>query len=193
MRQLVYYVAVSLDGFIAAPDGAFDAFPMEGDHLAAIAERFPDTLPTAFAEQQGIVQPRAPFDTVVMGWNTYDVGLSAGVTSPYSHLRQVVFSRSRTSEGENLTVTADDPVEVVRGLKAEPGGDIWLCGGGALAGALADEIDRLILKVNPVLFGAGIPLIAGGRYDPAAFRPAASTAYESGVVIAEYERVRPAA
>ena len=51
-----------------------------------------------------------------------------------------------------------------------------------------DEIDRLALKRNPVLFGAGIPLFESGDYDPAAFRPTAVTPFESGVVLAEYTR-----
>ncbi|WP_136708252.1 dihydrofolate reductase family protein [Agromyces sp. H66] len=188
MRNLVYYVAASLDGYIAGPAGEYDALLAEGDHMDAIYARYPDTVPTAAAAALGIEQPGEVFDTVLMGWNTYAVGLSFGVTSPYSHLRQVVFSRSRSAEGDRLDVTADDPVDVVRALKQEQGADIWLCGGGGLAAALVDEIDRLVLKVNPVLFGAGIPLFAGDAYRPRDFELTSSTPYGSGVTIAEYSR-----
>ncbi|WP_448808270.1 dihydrofolate reductase family protein [Agromyces bauzanensis] len=123
-----------------------------------------------------------------MGWNTYAVGLPLGMTSPYSHLQQIVFSRSRQAEGERLAVTADDPIDVVRALKAEEGADIWLCGGGTMATAIVDEIDRLVLKVNPVLLGGGIPLFAGGAYEPRRFDLVGSTPYRSGVTIAEYAR-----
>lgn len=191
MRELVYYVAVSLDGFIAGPNGEYDALDAEGDHMAAIFDRYPETLPTVAAASLGLAQPTATFDTVVMGWNTYAVGLPFGMTSPYSHLRQIVFSRSHEAEGENLLVTDDDPVDVVRTLKAEPdGAAIWLCGGGALAGRLVDEIDRLVLKVNPKLFGSGVPLFAGLDYRPRAFEPVASTGFASGVTIAEFARRR---
>lgn len=190
MRELIYYVAVSIDGFIAGPDGEFDAFLAEGDHRDAINERFGQTIPTEAAEALGIRQDQGLFDTVLMGWNTYAVGLPYGATSPYRHLEQIVFSRTKNAEGENLTVTADDPVEVVRRLKAQEGASIWLCGGGALAAALADEIDRLVLKRNPVLLGSGIPLFGSRAYAPELMREVGTTAYRSGVVMTEYERRR---
>ena len=56
----------------------------------------------------------------------------------------------------------DNAVDRVRTLKHERGKAIWLCGGATLATTLfaADLIDQLIVKLNPVLFGAGIPLFA---------------------------------
>lgn len=186
MRELVYYAAVTLDGFIAGPAGQFDAFPATGDHMAAINERFADTVPTEYAEMLGLHQDRSMFDTVLMGWNTYGVGGA----SPYRHLRQIVFSRTRTASGENLEVTGEDPLEVVRRLKGQRGASIWLCGGGRLAGALAPEIDRLVLKRYPILFGDGIPLIVSASYDPAAFAHVSTRAFESGMVLSEYARRR---
>jgi hypothetical protein len=47
MRELVYYVATSLDGRIASPDGDFSAFPTEGDHMEMILRDFPETIPAA--------------------------------------------------------------------------------------------------------------------------------------------------
>jgi dihydrofolate reductase len=185
MRELVYYVAVTLDGYIAGPNGEFDAFLYEGDHMDAINERFGDTLPTDAADALGVRQDGSRFDTVLMGWNTYAVG---GVESPYRHLRQIVFSRTRTAAGENLQVTSEDPVAVVRRLKQEPGSFIWLCGGGALAASLADEIDRLVLKRHPVLFGDGIPLFAERGYTPSAWDVVETTPYRSGVVVTEATR-----
>ena len=187
MRELVYYAAVTLDGYIAGPDGQFDAFMIAGDHMDAINRRFADTLPTDAAAALGIPQHRDRFDTVLMGANPYAVG---GVTSPYRHLRQIVFSRTRTATAENLEVTDDDPVEVVRRLKGEEGADIWLCGGGTLAATLADQIDRLILKRQPLLFGSGIPLFGERAYRPAQFEVVESIAYESGVVFTELTRRR---
>lgn len=190
MRELVYYVAASLDGYIAGPDGRFDAFPVEGDHMEALLERFADAIPTAIAEQLGVGQSGTRFGTVLMGWNTYAVGLAEGVASSYRHLQQIVFSRQHHGGAESLTVTDADPVEVVHGLKRAPGADIWLCGGANLAAQLIDEIDRLIVKCNPLLFGDGIPLFGRTGYAPSRFDLVQSTAFTSGVIVSEYVRRR---
>ena len=75
MRELVYYVAVSLDGYIAGPDHQFDAFLIEGDHMEGINEEFAVTIPTDIAARLGIDQSGGRFDTVLMGANTHAVGL----------------------------------------------------------------------------------------------------------------------
>jgi len=189
MRELTYFVAVSLDGFIAAPDDTYDAFPMEGDHIEWIFREYPETLPTVGRQAVGIDAPNSRFDTVLMGWNTYAAGFRFGVTDPYQHLRQFVFSRTRDEADGDIVVTDRDPVEVVRGLKAEPEGlGIWLCGGGVLASVLVDEIDRLVLKVNPLLLGSGIPLFADRGYGPRALGLVSSRPFDSGVVVNVYAR-----
>ncbi|MFC4138017.1 MULTISPECIES: dihydrofolate reductase family protein [unclassified Microbacterium] len=187
MRELTYFVAVSIDGFIAGPEGEFDFFSAVGDHMAVVGERFRGTVPTALADMAGVPAEDGPFDTVVMGWNTYAVGLPM-LPSPYNHLRQVVFTSRGPEPVEGVEFTDRDPVEVVRELKAEPGKGIWLCGGGALAAALADEIDRLVLKISPVVLGGGIPLFGGRGFAPTTLARTATTAFDSGVVLAEYER-----
>ena len=187
MRELTYYVAVTLDGFIAGPNGEFDFLLAEGDHRDLINDRFHQTIPTQFSEALGIPTDGELFDTVLMGWNTYAVGLP-DMPSPYRHLRQVVFTRRDPERVEGVEFTDRDPVETVRALKEEDGKGIWLCGGGALAAVLADEIDRLVLKISPVLIGDGIPLFGRRAYTPQALTRTATTAFESGVVLAEYAR-----
>ena len=70
MRELVYYVAVSLDGYIAGPGGECDAFLAQGDHAPVVFEEYADALPGQAHAALGITPPRTRFDTVVMGWNT---------------------------------------------------------------------------------------------------------------------------
>lgn len=62
-------------------------------------------------------------------------------------------------------------------------------GGGVLAAQLRDEIDRLVLKRQPALFGGGAPLFAPSPYAPAPLRAVRATPFDSGVVIEEYTRV----
>jgi dihydrofolate reductase len=161
MRTLTYYVACSVDGFIARRDGSFDFFPSEGEHLADLLSSFPETVPTHLREPLNITAAGSRFDTVLMGRRTYQVGLDAGITSPYGHLRQCLFSRSLAqSPDPAVELVTGDPLAFVRQLKQEPGSGIWLCGGAELAAVLFAEIDELILKVNPVAIGSGLPLFA---------------------------------
>lgn len=187
MRHLHYFVAVSLDGFIASPSGAFDAFPLQGDHIEAQLLELPETLPSPLRSALGISSPNQTFDTVLMGWSTFAIG---GLPSPYAHLRQYVFSRRhvRGDVGNDVTLVATSPVELVRRLKAEDSPhDIWLCGGGSLAAALMSEIDRMTLKVNPVLMGAGIRLFESSAYAPQNLVLQSTRRFASGVLWNSYE------
>ncbi|KOV80390.1 dihydrofolate reductase family protein [Nocardia sp. NRRL S-836] len=187
MRKLVYYVAVTLDGFIAAEDGTFDGFAFEGDHLAAITAEYPDTLPTQFRSALGLTDaPNRHFDTVLMGRATYQV--PGGLASPYAHLRQFVVSTQVTGTPPDVEVIREDVVGRVRALKEEDGQDIWLCGGGKLAAALLPEIDKMLLKINPVVFGRGIPLF-DGKADIRRFARTDARLFESGVSFMTYERI----
>jgi dihydrofolate reductase len=162
MRKLKYYVACTVDRFIARTDGSFDFFLATGEHMTDILTAFPETIPGHLRDTLKVRDGNQWCDTVLMGRATYEVGLKLGVTSPYPHLRQFVFSRSLgASPSEQVTLVTTDALAFVRELKQQPGLDIWLCGGGALATALFPALDELILKVNPVLLGAGIPLFDG--------------------------------
>lgn len=191
MRPLTYLVAVSLDGYIAAPDGTFDAFPQTGDHIAALLSEFPETIPAHVLSAVGLEASTDTFDTVIMGWNTFAVGLPHGIDDPYPHLRQYVLSRSHAPDevGGDVNLVAGDPVELVRLLKAENSDSntgIWLCGGGAIAGAVRDEIDRLVLQINPVVLGSGIPLFEPGPAPSRSFALESSRQFGSGVLMATY-------
>lgn len=98
MRELVYFVAVSLDGRISGPDDDFSAFPVTGDHIDWIFREYADTVPAVGLEAAGLQADRSRFSTVVMGWNTYAAGFQHGVRDPYPHLEQVVFTRRHVDE-----------------------------------------------------------------------------------------------
>lgn len=164
MRKLVYFIACTADGFIARDDGSFDCFPTSGDHLAFLAREYPETFPEHIRTHFGVVEGNRRFGSVLMGRRTYEVGVSIGITNPYPRLEQFVVSSSLgKSPDANVQLVARDPAGLVRRLKREVGLDIWLCGGAGLAGALYEEIDELVLKVNPLILGAGIPLFRGAR------------------------------
>ena len=190
MRELKYFVACTVDRFIAREDGSFDFFLAEGAHLTDLVKTYPETVPAHLHRALGVRPARDWVDAVLMGRKTYDIGLPFGVTSPYPHLEQYVFSRSmRESLAPDVTLVKSDPLEYVRGLKRRAGRDIWLCGGGVLAAALFPEIDELILKVNPVILGAGIPLFEGPVSQTDLDLTEAKT-YPNGFILARYRMRR---
>ncbi|GAA3842289.1 dihydrofolate reductase family protein [Saccharothrix violaceirubra] len=184
MRKLVYYVAVTLDGFIADVDGGFDSFLFEGDHAGWLTAEYPEALPTAARPYLGLDGvPNRHFDTVLMGRATYQV--PGGLPSPYAHLRQFVVSSTLTGTPDDVEVI--DTVDPVRALKAQDGKDIWLCGGGKLASALAAEIDELRLKIHPIVLGRGIPLFDDVPGVPR-FTLTSTRSFDTGVVFSTYAR-----
>jgi dihydrofolate reductase len=170
MRKVVYLVATSLDGSIAQADGSFDCFIAEGPHV----DDYMAALDT--------------FDDVLMGRATYEVGLRMGVTNPYPNMRSFVFSRAMTKSPDGkVQLVSGDAVGFVERLKAEPGRDIYLCGGASLAAGLlaADLIDEIVVKLNPLLIGPGIPLFS--RMDrPRRLELTSHKVYDNGVLLLSY-------
>ncbi|MFI0982504.1 dihydrofolate reductase family protein [Streptomyces sp. NPDC021093] len=195
MRKLTYLIATSIDGFIGHPDtgdGAFFEQWLTGDFPATLFGEFGDTVPTAARKAVGMdAKPLTRFDTIIQGRKSYQVALDMDVTSPYGHLRQYVASRSLTASPDpDVEMISGDLVGKVRELKAEDSElDIYLCGGGDLAGALIDEIDELIVKTYPVLLGSGVPFASAGfalrRYELTSCR-----AFGNGATVTTYRTAR---
>lgn len=168
MRNLVYYIAASLDGFIADTDGDFSAFPQDPATLQALFTRYPETCPSHVREALGVTAPSRRFDAVIMGARTHrpaiDVGLADGA---YPHLSQYVVTNTELPPSPAMERVCGDVASFVADLKTQPGMDIWLCGGADLATQLVDQIDEIQVKVNPIIMGGGTPLVhAVGRPRP---------------------------
>ncbi|WP_311245823.1 dihydrofolate reductase [Microbacterium sp. WCS2018Hpa-23] len=191
MRELTYYIGVTLDGFIAGPADEVDFYPVTPAFAEMMGTELADIQPAFVrADRGGVDEPLTRFDTVLMGRRTYEPALQVGITDPYSQLRTVVFSGSLDDTGEpNVEIVRTDPVARVRELKAEPGLGIYLAGGAVLAGVLLDEIDRLIVKKYLVIAGSGIPMT---RHDfaPAQFGLDQVRSFDNGCVVLEYTRLR---
>lgn len=170
MRKLKYYVACSVDGFIARKDGSFNDFILDGEVV------------------NDYIQSLQLFDIVLMGRKTYEVGLKEGKTNPYPMMRSYVFSRTmKESPDEQVELVSENAIALVKSLKNETGKDIYLCGGANLATMLFSEnlIDEISLKVNPFLMGSGIPLF-GEVINKTPLQLTDSKIYENGVVLLHY-------
>ncbi|MFC0675861.1 dihydrofolate reductase family protein [Brachybacterium hainanense] len=196
-RRLTYFVAATVDGFIAGPDGSDPSgpggfWPVTDDYIAFLASAYPETLPVAAREALGISGEPEQFDTVLEGRRSYEIGLAAGVADAYPHLRHLVFSTSLEQlPSAEVELVRTDPVQRVRALKAEAGRGIWLVGGGTLASALRAEIDELIVKLSPITIGAGIPLWGGGAaFGVEAWTRSDVTALPGGTTVLRYARTR---
>lgn len=144
-RQLRYQVAMSLDGFIADQNGGYDW--IVADPAIDFAALYKE------------------FDTAVVGRKTYEVMTAQGGDGAIPGIDVIVFSRTLpASEHPGVRIVNEEPRDVVAALKAQPGRDIWLFGGGSLFRSLLDAglVDTVEVAVMPVLLGAGVPLLPPG-------------------------------
>jgi len=176
MRKICYHVAITLDGFIARLDGSIDGFLEDGDHVE-------DYL-TSLIE----------YDSVIMGRKTYEFGYAFGLQPghrAYPHMENWIFSKSLDiSSRHGVNVVKEKWLETLGQIQKREGSDIYLCGGSVFAGWLLSEgkIDHLKLKLNPVVFGEGLPLFTGVKNGISNFDLVSSKIYNSGVILLGYQR-----
>jgi dihydrofolate reductase len=169
MRRVRYVVAMSLDGYIAGPNGEADWIIMD-----------PEIDFRALFEQ---------FDTFLMGRRTFEaIGGAGGGGQPGA--QTIVFSRTLREENyPNLTIISENPERALADLRSKPGKDIWLFGGGSLFRSLLEArlVDAVEVSVIPVLLGEGISLLppkpSSERFE---LKLASSRTFETGIVSLEY-------
>jgi len=167
VRRIRYRVAMSLDGYIAGPNGEFDWI---------IAEPEID-FGAMFAQ----------FDTLLVGRSTFEFMVQHGqATVP--GMKIIVFSRTlQQPDFPDVTIVPGKEKETVAALRAKPGKDIWLFGGGLLFRSFLDAglVDTVEVAVIPVLLGGGIPLLPA----PAKLTKLKLTGqkvYKGGTVLLQY-------
>ena len=142
MRKIRYVVAMSLDGYIAGPNGEADWIVSDPD--------------VNFAELW------AQFDTSLMGRLTYEAATARLGKASMNRLQTLVVSRTlQQKDHPEITIISELNQDRLKALRAQNGKDIWLFGGGELFRHLLEmrAVDTVEVTVVPVLLGAGIALL----------------------------------
>jgi len=139
MRRVRYFVACSLDGFLARLNGDVDWLLTDQDY--------------------GMSAFFSTVDVAVMGRKTYDKAREMGQES-FAGMETFVFCHA-PAESNKVKFVSGDVLEWLHEIRLKPGKDIWLVGGGDLVKQFlaARAIDEIALTIHPLLLGSGLPVI----------------------------------
>lgn len=152
MRKVVLYIAQSLDGKIAKPDGDvawLEALPPCEEDADYGYNLFLNTI-----------------DTVIMGNTTYQQVIDFDIEYPYKNFKTLVCTRkANVSSRAGVEFIHSDIPEFIANLKKTKGKDIWLIGGAQINTLFLQNnlIDEIILFTMPITIGQGIPLFSDNR------------------------------
>jgi dihydrofolate reductase len=177
-RKIIVYIATSADGYIARPDGDIEWL-----------NRLPPTV------DHGMTEFYPTIDTILWGRKTYDwahaynkkEGRKGGIFD--LKLTNYVFSRKPPKRAAKGAKFVSEPVKVfAQRLRATPGKNIWMMGGGGLIASFLDagEIDEFDIHVIPTFIGEGIPLVAP-RHRDVPLRVQSARKYSDGIVRLRYK------
>ena len=185
MRKIILMTSVSLDGFIAGPNGELDWHLVDDE----VHRDFNDVLRTMSVFLFG----RVMYEMMAEFWPTADSDPAS--TPPmveyagiFREMPKIVFSKTLERADWNATVVRDVDPEEIQKLKAEPGGDMVI-GGADLAGEFMrqDLIDEYRLYVHPVVIGQGKPLFHPSEKQ-VDLHLAETRTFGNGVVLLRYQR-----
>jgi len=148
-RKVILYIATSLDGFIANPDGDIS--------FLSVAEKE--------GEDYGYADFLKSIDTIIIGRKSYEKVISMGFDYPHSNKKVYIITRTKRPDIGSFTFYTDNLKELVLKLKNEEGKAIYIDGGAEIVHQLLQEnlIDEFYITVIPTMLGTGIPLFKDGR------------------------------
>ncbi len=172
-RKIIAYLATSADGYIARKDGGIDWLNR------------PRT-----AGDYGMAKFFKTVDAIIWGRKTYDMTLGMKDSdNASSKMKSYVFTHNPPKTKKKGIVFVNEPVkDFASRLRAAPGKDIWMMGGGGIIASFleAGELDECVVHVIPTFIGEGIPLIAPTKLT-VELDLVESHAYSDGVVKLHYK------
>ena len=183
MRKLKLQMQITIDGFVAGPEGQLDWMTWDMDErLLSFINHLTDTSDTILLGRKMTDGFIKYWEKVITQPNSPDYSFGHKMVS----IPKVVFSKTVARvEGQNVQVENGPIVEAVKRLKSQAGKDIIVYGGANFVSSLIENglIDELNLFVNPVAIGEGMRVFGLRR----PLKLTASTAYASGIVVNTYE------
>jgi dihydrofolate reductase len=183
-RRLILHMSMSLDGFVARPDGVIDWFAPDDGRSVSNGDRRHRAVLELLGQVDAIVMGRGVYHDMVRGWAPSDNPMAVLMNT----LPKIVFSSTLPAvEWNNAHLSRDAVEDEIPRLKAEPGRDIIAFGGARFAHSLARHrlIDEYRLTVQPVVLGDGLPLLHG-LPEPQRLNLVSTTTYADGSVTHEY-------
>ncbi len=172
-RKVLLYIAMSLDGYIARPDGDIDwlsSVQREGEDYG-----YGDFINTV--------------DTVIIGRKTYDKVLSFGVPFPHSDKECYIITRSERPPIGKIIFYTNNLKDLVASLKGKQGGNIFVDGGAEIVNTMMKHglFDEYIISIIPVFLGNGIRLFNDARPEESVTLVSA-VSFDSGLVQLHYRK-----
>jgi dihydrofolate reductase len=185
MRQVIYSMMVTLDGFIAGPDGDLDWGNVDVELHTFVNRNDAEAGRHLFGRRTYQVMNDFWSSPAAEDASTPDY--IREYTQIWRAMPKVVFSRTLESVGENATLVRDNIAETVRALKQQPGGDLAV-GGAGLAASLMDLglIDEYQLYIHPVTIGRGIRMFPDRDPRKENARLVEHHVFDSGVIFLRY-------
>ncbi len=179
MRKLKLQVQMSVDGFVAGPEGQLDWMTEHDEGVIARIVQITDSSDT-------ILLGRKMTDGFIKYWESVQRDSPEyGFARKMVDTPKVVFSKTlKRVEGKNVRVETGDLVQAINQLKGQRGKDIVVYGGATFVSELIahDLIDELNIFVNPVAIGRGLRIFK----DRKPLRLTGSQSYASRLVINTY-------
>ncbi len=177
MRKIKLYIAASIDGYIAYPDGGLDwlsEYPITPEF---------DYGYNSFYES---------IDSVIMGGKSYRDILNMDVIYPYKDKTSYIITRNTNNQSsiKNVQFLSENIIEIIHSLKEQQGKDIWLVGGGEIISMLLenDLVDEMLITYIPKILGDGVPLFPKMQIE-SKWQLLNSKPYGNGVLSIEYQRI----
>ena len=185
MRKLKLQIQITIDGFVAGPNGELDWMWIPGERDETAFRKIIELADSC----NTILLGRKMTPVFIAHWENVVDNLPDSPEQPLAqlmvNLRKIAFSHTETAiKGRNLEVENGDLAEAVLALKKQPGKDIMVYGGAGFVSSLISQnlIDEYYIITNPVAIGSGLSIFKERKI----LKLESSTPYKNGKVLNKY-------